>query len=130
MNEFYQRQLSYKLIFHSIWNTLNPISLSFYTIKITFNTIVFLTIKLPMFLACEFRSMCMIYDEKYSDRSYIKTVVAGWAIVKDALKEAVYYWKLCYNGPRIIIEELLLSENHSRGQLQWASLCGRKVCSS
>lgn len=127
INEFQQRQLTFKLIFTSIWNTLNPFSLTLNVIKTSFNAIVFIFIKYPMFLACEFRSICMIYDEKYSDRSYIKAAIIGWSLVKDAMKEALYYWKLLYNGPRVIIEELLLSENHSKGQLQWASLCGRKV---
>lgn len=127
MNEFQQRQLTFKFIFTSVWNTLNPLSLTLNVLKTTFNSVIFLTIKWPMFLACEFRSICMIYDEQYSDRSYIKAAIIGWALVKEALKEALYYWKLLYNGPRIIMEELIWSENYSRGQDQWASLCGRKV---
>lgn len=112
----------------SIWNTFNPFSITANIFKILFDVLILLIIKLPLTIAAEVRSLCMIYDQEYSDPSYVKSILNYWPFLKDAFKEALYCWKLAYNGPRILLEEFLSADNISRHHLQLISLCGRKVC--
>lgn len=121
-----QKGLTWSLLFWSIYNTLNPLSLLGNFIRGMWNIVVSL-IKLPLILACEFRSFCFMNDEKYSDTSYIRSFLSIWALIKDCIKESLYYCKLFYGGPRVIFDEFVLANKHSRHQLQFISLCGRKV---
>ncbi|KAK6643429.1 hypothetical protein RUM43_004934 [Polyplax serrata] len=96
-----QKGLTWSLLFWSIYNTLNPLSLLGNFIRGMWNIVVSL-IKLPLILACEFRSFCFMNDEKYSDTSYIRSFLSIWALVKDCIKESLYYCKLFYGGPRVV----------------------------
>ncbi|KAL0278493.1 UNVERIFIED_CONTAM: hypothetical protein PYX00_000309 [Menopon gallinae] len=127
--EFKSRQLTMSLAVWSMWNTFNPFSVTANVLRTLVDTVILLTIKLPLTVAAEIRSLCMIYDQEYSDPSYVKSVLNYWPFLKDAFKEALYCWKLAYNGPRIILEEFLSADNISRHHLQLISLCGRKVVS-
>lgn len=127
VKEFKLRELNISLILRSLRNSLNPFSFVIGCIKVSCNVVVLLLVKLPMFLACELRSLSMINDDKYLDTSYIKAILAVSVLVKNAVKEVIYYWKLFFNGPRVIFDELIEADNRSRHQLQFLSLCGRKV---
>ncbi|XP_067005165.2 uncharacterized protein [Anabrus simplex] len=52
-----------------------------------------------------------------------------WKLLCESLKELWYLWKVIYTGPRILIEEILRSNQGQSHQLQTVSLCGRKVVS-
>jgi hypothetical protein len=129
-DECEKRQVTFKLALRLILRTLHPINIFLTTAKFFLQMTLIAIFLSPFYIIRELNALrkFLFLNEEINSNSFIGFSIKYSILSIRAVKEIIYFIGIIFNAPKMIVEEIFLSEKDEPHCLK-ATLCGRKLIS-
>lgn len=127
--ELISRDINLYCYLQSIIVTLHPLTITFSTVKFTYNATLFFAWKLPRQIVLEIQSAVLRYlgynKIDFAPQTLVDIICDAYPLVQKAVHQVFSWIDALYHAPRLFIDEMLMNRGWPGGTP--VPLCGRKV---